>query len=81
MGETVTPRKGSKSAPTAAPSPLPAPSGPSTKSAPSDASAVRPFGAAVTSTKGKVDPDMKSNRVTPDAPKAGSKDSNITRSN
>lgn len=81
MGETVTPAKGSKSAPSVAASPLPAPSGPSTKSAPTDASAVRPFGAAVTSTKGKVDPDMKSNKVTPVVPKSGSKDPNIMRSN
>ena len=81
MGETVTPRKGQKSAPSDPPSPIPAPLGPTTKSAPTEAPSVLPFGTGVVSTKGQTNPTLMSDEVAPVAPKAGSKDPNITRSN
>ena len=80
MGETVAPRKGSKSAPSEAPSPRPIPLGKTTQSAPTEAPSLRPPGASITSTKGNTNPTLKNEQVAPIAPKAGSKDSNISRS-
>jgi len=78
MGETVAPSRGSKSAPSDAPSPHNSTPTGKTSSKPTDAPGVKRFN--VSSTKGKTDPTLVSDMVPPVAAKAGSKDSHITRS-
>lgn len=82
MGEPVTPRKGTKSAPSDAPSPhrTASMSGPSRKSAPTEAPSVKDSMAPRTGGDYETPTSMRSNVVDEVAPRRTGSDANITRS-
>jgi len=81
MGETVAPRKGTKSAPSDSPSPLPVTLGATQMSAPTEAPSVRSTKPVRKNGSGEMPTSVMSNEVAPKAPSKGSADSRIMRSN
>jgi len=79
MSDLVTPRKGNKSAPTAAPAPRPATLGPTAKSAPTAAPSVRSTSAPSKNGDFQTPTSVKSNIVEPKAPTKGTRDPAIER--
>jgi len=79
MAKNMNPRKGAKSAPTAAPAPHPAPLGPTVKSAPTAAPSVRSTIPPRENGDSATPTSVMENQVDRIAPTRGSKDANIGR--
>jgi len=79
MGQLVTPRSGSKSAPTVAPKPDVSKLGPSNQSKPTDAPKVRSTRAPSKNGSWETPSSVKANPIDQKAPTSGSKDPNIER--